>query len=338
LLVVIALCAMISLGGMRLKAQEAGLNLITSPLPLNLKARPGESVTAELRVKNNNPTTDRLKVELFKFSADNNGEVQLEERGPGDDYFDWVTLTPREFDAEPGEWERVTMTIDLPDDAAFGYYYAVSFSRAGERIDTSKTATLEGQVVTFALLEADVPGAKRELIVDGYGADKSTYEFLPANFSIKVKNPGNVHLVPKGNIFIKRGSKTVSTLTINESSGNVLPNSSRSFTAKWTEGFPVYQVDTEAGNGENGVPKRSLKWDFSKVPDLRVGKYTAKLVLVYDDGRRDIPIEGEVSFWVIPWRLLIALTFVSVFVGVGLWSTGRNIWRKLRKKGKKKDK
>jgi ABC-type glycerol-3-phosphate transport system permease component len=39
---------------------------------------------------------------------------------------------------------------------------------------------------------------------------------------------------------------------------------------------------------------------------LRFGKYTAKMLLVFDDGARDVPIEGVVSFWVIPWRLFIA--------------------------------
>jgi hypothetical protein len=28
-------------------------------------------------------------------------------------------------------------------------------------------------------------------------------------------------------------------------------------------------------------------------------------VLVYDNGQRDVPMEAYVSFWIIPWRLII---------------------------------
>jgi hypothetical protein len=41
------------------------------------------------------------------------------------------------------------------------------------------------------------------------------------------------------------------------------------------------------------------------------------MLLVYDDGTRDVPIEGAVSFWVMPWRLIlfaIALPVVPSFL------------------------
>ncbi|MFZ3031816.1 MAG: hypothetical protein WA082_02160, partial [Candidatus Moraniibacteriota bacterium] len=68
---------------------------------------------------------------------------------------------------------------------------------------------------------------------------------------------------------------------------------------------------------------------------LRFGKYTAKLLLIYDDGKRDIPIEGEVSFWVIPWRLVLALSVVAIFFFIGFRSTVRNAWNKIFKRAKK---
>ncbi|MGB3073255.1 MAG: hypothetical protein WBB68_03290, partial [Candidatus Moraniibacteriota bacterium] len=62
---------------------------------------------------------------------------------------------------------------------------------------------------------------------------------------------------------------------------------------------------------------------------LRFGKYTAKMLLVYDDGTRDIPIEGVVSFWVMPWRLIAGAVFISIFFLIGMKSTLGKIWRRL---------
>ena len=41
------------------------------------------------------------------------------------------------------------------------------------------------------------------------------------------------------------------------------------------------------------------------------------MTLVYDDGTKDVPIEGEVSFWVVPWGLIfmaIAALAVPVII------------------------
>jgi len=47
-----------------------------------------------------------------------------------------------------------------------------------------------------------------------------------------------------------------------------------------------------------------------------------------------VPIEGEVSFWVIPWRLLIGLVIIAIFFFIGFRSTVRNLWNKLFKLNK----
>ncbi|MDR3583243.1 MAG: hypothetical protein P4L62_02705, partial [Candidatus Pacebacteria bacterium] len=75
---------------------------------------------------------------------------------------------------------------------------------------------------------------------------------------------------------------------------------------------------------------QELKWNFADASKLRWGKYTAKLVLVYDNGQRDVPIEGEVSFWVVPWRLVGGGLIILIFVLIGLKSTLQNWYKKIR--------
>jgi hypothetical protein len=296
---------------------DQGFNLITSPLPISLSGEPGTTLSADIRVKNGGTKMERLKVGLMKFSAyGEEGKPAIDEREPGDDYFDWVTFSPSVFDAPPNEWKTVKVTIKLPQTAAFGYYYAAVFSRAGNPQSSGKQNVLVGSTAVLVLVEAKVPGAKRAVEVTSFQADKRFYEFLPASFSVKLRNTGNVHLVPAGNIFISRGKKEVASLKVNVQQGNLLPNSNRIYGAAWDDGFPVYTEQVVGGKtvlDKQGKPVKSLHWDLTKVSKLKAGRYTAHLVMAYDDGTRDVPLEAYVSFWVIPWRVfLLAIAIPAV--------------------------
>src|SRR3989344_3932550 len=214
-------------------AAEGPFNLVTSPLPISVSTKPGTSVTTELRVKNGSSETERLKVGVYKFSVNDQGEVKLDEGQEEDDFLSWASFSPSVFNAAPNEWKTVKMTIKVPDTASLGYYYGVGFSRASVSTPESGQSVLEGQVITFVLLDVVVPNARRELQVAEFSSDHSVYEFLPTTLKVKVKNSGNVHVAPTGSIFISRGGKTVATLSINPNQGNILPNSSRTYKTLW---------------------------------------------------------------------------------------------------------
>ncbi|MCW1908478.1 MAG: hypothetical protein KIH63_004015 [Candidatus Saccharibacteria bacterium] len=295
------------------------LNLTTSPLPINLTAKPGETVSTELRIKNGGAKTERLKVGLMKFSAyGEEGKPQLKDREPGDDYFDWVRFSETEFTADPDKWHTIQMTVDLPPEAALGYYYAVTFSRADPPGTEQVSAQIAGASAILVLVDVDSPNAKRQLELESFGVAKRSYEFLPVRFVIKIKNSGNIHAVPSGSIFVNKGGKTVATLALNESRGNILPDSSRQFETLWSSGFPVYAEKLRDGAVvyKNDQPQYELTWPTDQLRNLRFGRYTAVLTAVYDDGEKDVPLEAEVSFWVIPWRLL------AIVVGLPLLTIG----------------
>jgi hypothetical protein len=150
-----------------------------------------------------------------------------------------------------------------------------------------------------------------------------------------LRNSGNVHVIPRGTIFISKNGQDVGTVDINADRGNVLPASNRLFTGQWADGFPSYHVKEANGKvvlDKNGKEVQELKWDFGRLSKLRFGKYTAHLLMAYDDGKRDVPVESEVTFWVIPWRILGVGLLVVVVLGAGLWMIGRGLWRSLRRK------
>ena len=309
-------------------AADTGLSLVTSPLPINLVTTPGSTVSAQLKVKNGGLLPETLTVGLMKFAAfGDEGKPMLMDRGKGDDYFDWITFSENEFTINPNEWKTITANINVPKTAAFGYYYAVTFARKSEDIPGGPRSTkVIGATATLILLEVRVPNAVRDIQVLDFSTPQQIYEFLPVNFTIKLKNKGNVHVVPTGNIFIDRQGekKDVAILPVNELKGNVLPDSNRIFESGWSDGFPVYQQQTNSDGtimtDKLGKPITKLKWDFSQIPKLRWGRYTANLLLVYDDGAHDVPIEGKLSFWVIPWRIVGGLAVVMLLVLIGLRS------------------
>jgi hypothetical protein len=345
--ILLTVCSLMALSPLSLPALAAtpqpttatGINIEISPLPIQLDAKPGTTVSADLRVRNSGTLPETLKASIKTFNAVGpNGTITLHDPSPNDEVTKWVSFSKQTFEAPPGLWQTIKMNVNVPKTAAFGYYYGVQFELANPPKAQPGKANLQGAVVIFVLLNAEAPGATKKIEVTNFTADHQTYEFLPANFSVRLHNSGNLHASAHGNIFIKRGGKQIASLPVNTTEGLVLPGSNRVFSSSWSQGFPVY-VDVKDASGNpvkdaKGNIKKKLSWNFSQVSKLRFGHYKADLVLIYNDGQRDIPITGTLSFWVIPWRLVIGLIVICIFVLIGLWSSGKKFGRGFKKMNK----
>jgi len=327
-------------------AATAPVNITVSPMPVLLSAKPGSSLNYNLRVQNSGTADTKLRVDLYKFGANGStGQPQLSKPGPGDDFTNWVSFSPAIFDAPPNVWINVNLSIKPPKDAAFGYYFAAVFSPASPQLTTkSNSNTIQGAAAILVLLDVNAPGEKRQLSTVSLTTDKKVYEYLPVKFSIKVRNTGNVHASPAGDIFISKGNgPAIATLDINPAQGNILPGTTRSFDITWTDGFPVFQYNKKndvVATDKKGNPIYKLNWDFSKVNKFRFGHYTAHLLLTYDNGSQDIPVNGYVSFWVIPWKLMLIVMLVVLAILTGLVMMLRGGFKRasrLKKKLKKTD-
>ena len=292
---------------------DGGIKLTISPEPINLSAKPGQTITHQLRIRNSGNKEETLVPRLLTFTAQgDSGKPRLDDPKIEDEYLEWVSFSPKKLALDPQEWGTSTMTIQVPSTAAYGYYFAVSWGRDRDKAEvTPAAASLIGSVAQLVLLEVPAPGIKRQLAIESFEPDGMWHEFLPITFSTRIKNSGNIHAVPFGNIFISDGNNTqLSSISVNREKGNVLPDSSRVFATEWREGFPVYEHVVEDGKtvlGFDGKPISRLKWDISNAEWWRFGKYTASLVLAYNNEGKDVPLTATASFWVIPWRLIIVL-------------------------------
>lgn len=296
------------------------LNITISPDAQELVVKPGGSVTASIQVRNNGLQTERLKATVKTFSAvGQDGTPQLVDPKPTDDFAHWLTTPQASFDVEPNVWETYTVTITPPKTAAFGYYYALDFTRAIQA-KAQRGNTFVTSIDSLILLDVQAPGETRKASLEEFSTPNKLVEFLPENFVIRMRNTGNVHVAPRGNIFLYKGKKPVGIIEVNPTQGNILPNSYRKYPARWKDGTPVYKTITTTTKDGRHTDKIALSWDGFKLSKLRYGKYTAQLEMIYNNGQYDVPLTAELSFWVIPWRIIAALIVVGLFVLAGVWA------------------
>jgi hypothetical protein len=296
-------------------------SLQVTPSPLVATVKPGQTTELELKIRNAGSQTEKLKIEPRRFSfSSKTGEVQLNDSAPPENA-GWTDFSAPRFTVEPNRWFTQKIRISPPENAGFSYSFALVISRDDtETPQPARTSgVLKGSLAVFTLINVDRPGATKKLEIVEFAASKGVYEALPAELNLRLKNTGNTVIQPAGDLFIQRDADDtapISTLPVNRAGSYILPGSTRTLQATWENGFQVYKTT----RADDGTEKRQLTWNWSNLSKLRFGRYTAKVIVVYNDGRRDIPVEGVVSFWVIPWKLLLIVLLVLSLIAAGLWT------------------
>jgi hypothetical protein len=297
-------------------------SLQVSPSPLFATVKPGVPTQLDLKIHNGGSKAESLKIEIRNFSVNNTSEkVSLGDTTPAD-IASWVSFEHPTFTVQPGEWYTQKVRINLPKESGFSYSFALLISRKDEPKAVEGSRLLKGSVAVFTLINVDKPGATRKLDTVSLKTSHGFYEYLPATFDIKIKNTGNTIVQPYGNVFIQRSDKDqkpISMLPVNATRGYILPGTTRTLSTDWTVGFPHYESTVD----KSGKTTKKLIWNWSKLPDFRIGRYTAKLVAVYNDGHRDVPIMADVTFWVIPWKILLGMLIVLLLLLFGVGATLR---------------
>lgn len=280
-------------------AQEnQGLNITISPSSFDITAKPGEKIQQRFRVRNNMSVPLTLHLHADILSVDEKGQIVPVTAKTNDSYLTWLELTPVTTSAKPKEWTDFSVTLSVPSDAAFGYYYALHITQDPMTVTDSTTKVL-GDVILPILLNVEKVGENREGKISSFLPTNFVNEYLPVDFTVDIKNTGNTHLRPHGNIFIRDGNKDIATIDVNQAGGAILPDTSRKFQSSWSDGFFVITTETKDGRTEKHL---QINWD--KIPQFRIGKYTANLSIIYDGGTRDILLEKTTTFWIFPYRLI----------------------------------
>ncbi len=299
-------------------------NLQVTPSPLVTTVKPGTKTQVELKVHNGGTGTEQLKIEPRSFTLSNDSKnVKLEDNTPPD-IGNWVSFSQPKFTLLPGQWITEEVIFTVPKAAGFSYSFALVISRQSNPVPANGTRAINGSLAIFTLINVNRPGATSNLAINNFTVSKKVYEYLPATFSVQFKNNGNTIAQPYGNIFVQRStsSKTpLASLTVNETKGYILPGTTRTITATWSDGFPIYKTITNA----DGSTSKKLVWNWGDLSKLRVGRYTANLVAVYNQAGRDVPLQSTLTFWVIPWKILLGLFIVTLLILFSIWTIARKI-------------
>jgi len=284
--------------------KKAGEGLTISPPVNEVSLDKGDK--SEQTIKLINPTKDTVEVypKVMDFRAKGeSGEPDFYQATDEMSKFalsKWVTFSKDKVVIAPDKFVHFKYTINVPQGAEPGGHYGVMFF-ASEPPETRKDITnvsLASMIGSLVLVK--VPGAIIEKgLLESFSANKFLYLNNNVNFTTRVSNLGNVHFKPKGNITIKNiFGKDTQTLTVNESGGNILPDSIRKFTNEW----------------------KSDKFLF--------GIYKANLGIVYGESGKTLI--GTSTFLIIPWWLLILIISLLILIITLLVIFIRKIKRKRR--------
>lgn len=259
---------------------------ITPPLIKNNMEK-GDSWASQVKVVNNNnePAVVYASVVDFKNREDGAGpefiQKDSEDAGKQAHYLlsQWMDVQSGPIEIPAQQSVEIPFSIKLPDNAEPGGHYAailIGTKPEGRISGTAIKTTTELASLVMININGDV---KEKGKISEFSVDKTLLQKPEADFVVRFKNEGNIHLQPIGDITIESPlGKEKGKMNINHDSifGNVLPDSSREWKFHW-------QSDD------------SSWWEM--------GRYKAILVLTFGDQAKET-IDQVIYFWVINFKLL----------------------------------
>ncbi len=329
--------------GNLVSAQSTNYDVTVSPVFFDLTAVPDSNLKGVIKIRNNTTSPMSLNVEAKRLEGDLSGNIALKQ-DKADTTLSWLKFPNSNVTLPPLEWTEIPFEIQVPKDAAYGYYWAISFTQADKNQNTKTGAVIKGAAAVPILLNVKKAGAKFDGKLVSFMPDSGFYEYLPAKLHINFQNTGNVHIKPKGTIFIKDWlGNPVTTIPVNDGQSNILPNSAKIYESIWNDGFVTQEPKIVNGVpklDKKGNPETQLKIRWDKILDFRIGRYTAQAIVILSTDTRDIPFEATTSFFVFSWKIVIAAILLLAFAGIGFFSTFKNMIRRVLQifgRGKKKE-
>lgn len=273
--------------------------LTISPVTLELKGDPGQTITGEIELFNEQVETKNL------FSTFENFEPSGETGSPkftGEkvDLATWIKIDTK-VSLESQQKANIPYSITIPRDATpGGYFSAIFWSEDNPALLQSGQVSIGGKLGVLVLLRVNGDIKEAAGISDFSFADGFKLRtVLPAIFSFRFKNDGADRVVPLGDVVVTNiFGGIATTLPANVNEGSVLPNSIRKFQTTW-------------GTNKTGDQESSFfAIAREQLANFHFGVYTAKLSLVYGETNQ-IALDSF-RFVFIPWQLLL-LCIVGLF-------------------------
>jgi hypothetical protein len=273
-----------------LRNVEVRNDFVLGPGKTELFMDPGDSQGRELVVTNRTGRDVLFKIEVEDFvgSRDPSRTTILlgDERGPYS-LRDYLNIERGEFTLKHGERARVAVTVRVPFDAEPGGRYGTVLLSAQPppgSLETEAGAARGGAKIITRLGTLFFVRVSGDIAEDGSlkafrTLGKKFFSSGPIPFEVLYENNGSVHLNPYGIIEIT----------------NIL-------------GRKVGEIEVDPWFAmPDSLRFREIKWNKT----FLFGRYQAQAKI--NRGYGDIIDEAGAIFWVIPWRILLAI-FATLFL------------------------
>jgi hypothetical protein len=274
-------------------AQAANANaaqgLQVSPALVELNAARGKTYNITLSILNVTASDLTYSSSVSDFnSADETGSphIILDSKLPEiASVKTWISTVP-EFTLAGRKSKTITAQIVIPADAEPGGHYGVlRFSGSAPEIKSTGVG-LSASAGVLILIRVDGAITEKADLASFYTAQNSKqssfFENSPITFVTRIHNVGNIHVKPVGSIELRdMFGGIIKTLPVNSDKSNILPNSIRRFEAQYNNPWMI-------------------------------GLYTVNLTLGY--GLTGQAITNTISFWVIPYKIILGALFVLVTI------------------------
>lgn len=271
-----------------------GQALEIAPPILTLSASPGEVIKTELNLRNVSSGNLIVGAQVNDFVAageDGTPKLLMEESDTPNPYSlkDWVRPITSGL-MVPKQLKKIPVTIAVPANASPGGHYGIiRFTATPPELEGTGVA-LSASLGSLVLLtvKGDVT---EKLEVEEFAVmtmdkeKKGLFESTPLLFMQRIKNTGNIHELPVGQVIISdMFGKKVAGMNVNLPPRNILPASIRKF---------------------------EQPLDSSVIGNKKLfGRYTAELKLTY--GATNQVLTDSITFWVIPYRLIAGAVILLV--------------------------
>lgn len=270
-----------------------GQALEIAPPVIYLNADPGQTVQAQIFIRDissGNLIVNGTVNDFVSSGEDGTPKIILDPATDTSAYsiVAWVQALPSLL-LIPREIKSMTATIKVPKDASPGGHYGViRFTSTPPALEGASGVSLAASIGVLVLLTVtgDVTEklAIEQFSVERNGKKGSFFESGPIVFSERLKNNGNVHLQPTGQVsIVDMFGKKLASVNVNLPPGNILPNSIREF-------------------------KQPL--DKAVIGNKKLfGRYKATLTVTYGGEKKTL--NQTIVFWVIPYKL-VALAIAAL--------------------------
>ncbi|MBP9761167.1 MAG: hypothetical protein KBD15_02930 [Candidatus Magasanikbacteria bacterium] len=253
--------------------------LTVAPVRQTIVVDPGTETSVSLFLVNDTDAPMKLLPLVESFSLENTtGKTLL---GTPEDALSWISPNQESLTLSPGRHGEFTFSLRIPEDTPPGGHYIVLFA---QEVHGSGQVGLGARVGSLLFLH--VSGTIQELAqVISFSSFKKIYIHAPPTISFALKNAGNIHITPIGEI---------------------------TFSTFWGNTFHTIPLTANRKILAGGAWEETVV--VSNIPFWVVGKVRATLTATY--GATEQPLAQEVSFWVVSWQMMLVLFFICTSGGV----------------------